>query len=101
MPKLINRFKVPSIPIFWTYGKTRIEWRPSQATFYDWVAAVHTFCDGNGINPKPTEEQLEAVACQQIPSSYCTGGAARHIVARPQHVSVGRSGGCSSCGRRG
>ena len=44
MPKLNNRYQLPSIPIFWTHKlgeKThRIEWRPTQATFYDWVRAV-------------------------------------------------------------
>lgn len=96
MATLINRFKVPSIPIFWTYGKTRIEWRPSQSTFYDWVKAVHAFCQGNGISPLPTEEQLEMVACQQIPNAYCTGHGQRN--AGPQHTTIGRSGGCSACG---
>src|SRR5688500_18862269 len=99
MPKLINRLHVPSIPIFWTYQKTRIEWRPSQATFYQWAQAIWAFCEGNGIT-KPTEDQLEAVACQQIPTSYCTGGAPRHVVSRPQHVTVGRSGGSPCCGGR-
>lgn len=99
MPKLNDRFKVPSIPIFWTYGKTRIEWRPAQATFYDWVKAVHAFCTGNGINPLPTEEQLETLACQQIPSSYCNG-TQRHVVQRQSTHVVGRSSGCSACGRR-
>lgn len=99
MPKLINRYKLPSIPIFWTHGKTRIEWRPAQTTFYQWVAAVHAFCEGNGINPKPTEDQLDELACRQIPTGYCNR-TARHIVARPQHTTVGRSGGCGSCGAR-
>lgn len=98
MPKLLNRFKLPSIPIFWTHGKTRIEWRPAQATFYQWAEAVWAFCDGNGINPRPTEDQLDELACRQIPTGYCNG-TARHIVARTSHT-VGRSGGCSSCGGR-
>lgn len=99
MAKLNNRYQVPSIPIFWVHGKTRIEWRPSDATFYDWINAVWKFCDGNGI-PRPSEDELDATACRQIPTSYCSGGSQRHIVARPSHHVVGRSGGCSSCGGR-
>jgi len=99
MAKLNNRYKVPSIPIFWTHDKTRIEWRPSTATFYQWVQAVWAFCDGNGL-ARPTEDQMDELACTQIPSTYCNGGNARHIVARPQHATVQRSGGCGSCGGR-
>jgi len=99
MARLNNRYKLPSIPIFWTHGKTRIEWRPATATFYEWVKAVWGFCEGNGINPKPSEDQLDELACRQIPSAYC-GGSQRIITARPTHVMVGRSGGCGSCGGR-
>lgn len=98
MAKLLNRYKLPSIPIFWTHGKTRIEWRPSQTTFYDWANAVYAFCDGNGI-ARPTEDQLDEMACRQIPSGYCTGGGQRHV-ASPTHTTLGRSGGCGSCGGR-
>lgn len=96
MPRLKNRFNIPSIPAFWTdpSGGTRIEWRTASETFIQWCGKVRAFCDGNG-KEYPGDDALDELACTQFPRTYCTGDRAYHA----PHM-VHRSGGCGACGRR-
>lgn len=96
MPKLKNRFNVPSIPVFYQHPETkhRIEWRTATETFANWVGKVWAYCDGNG-KERPTEDFLDEVACQQMPRAFCTQEKNYHA----PHM-VARSTGCSACGGR-
>lgn len=97
MPRLKNRFSVPSIPVFWISEtpKARIEWRTATETFIQWCGKVRAFCDGNQI-PYPGDDAMDELACAQFPRSFCTGDAR----ARAQGMVMRTSGGCSACGRR-
>jgi len=94
MARIKNRNSVPSIPVIWRSPKDiPIQWRTATEPFDSWVKRIWVFCDGNQI-ARPTEDDLDQLACTQLPSWACDGN--RQALGNAT-VNTGRSGGCASC----
>ena len=96
MSRIKNRSSVPSVPIVWrdTNGHA-IQWNPATQPFDEWVARVWQYHDANG-RPRPTEDSLDQLACQQLPNWACDGQ--KQPTQRATVATVKRSGGCRGCG---
>lgn len=98
MARIKNRNSIPSVPIYWRSPKdVPVEWRTATEPFDTWVRKVWEFCDGNQI-PRPTEDELDQLACRQLPSWACDGNREALGNATVNIGNTGRAPGCRSCG---
>jgi hypothetical protein len=89
---------VSNTPKAWnTPNGRRIEWRSDRQSFDQFYAIIVEYHKANGFS-EPARDAVIAEMCRQMPRWACVDEG-YHSVSNYSPV-VGRSGGCSSCGKK-
>lgn len=96
--KFINPDHLPAVPKSWRATISGRQYRVAWENSWHWnqfYSEVVKMSEANSI-PVPSEDEVEAYICRQLPKGWCTGDPNFH---RPPTITTRRAG-CSSCGRR-